>query len=58
MSEEGASTQLSRQMQEPQCNISCPSVASQVMGKMPNFSTIGRDPAQRGRSHLNNGHLK
>ena len=33
MSVEGANTQLPRQMPEPQCNISCPSVASQIMGK-------------------------
>ena len=38
MSVEGANMQLHRQIPEPQHNISCPSVASQVVGKMPKNS--------------------
>ena len=45
---EESSTQISRLTSEPQCKISCPSVASQVLGKMPNSSTFSRDPTQRG----------
>ena len=35
-------------MPEPQCNISCPSVASEVVGKMPKFSTFIPDSTQKG----------
>ena len=45
---EGASMQLPRPMLEPQCDISSPSVALQVVGKMPNFSTFSGDYIQKG----------
>ena len=44
---EGASTKLPRPMSEPQCEMSCPSVASQVVGKMPKISTLSGDPSQK-----------
>ena len=45
---EGTSMQLSRPMPEPQHNISCLHVASQVVGKMPKFSTFSEDSTQKG----------
>ena len=45
---EGAITQLPRQLPVLQCDISCPSVVSQVVGKMPKFSTFCRDSTQKG----------
>ena len=47
MSVEGANMQLPRQRPEPQHNISCPSVASQVVGKRPKFSTFSGDSTQK-----------
>ena len=35
-------------MAEPKCNISCSSVASQVVGKIPKFSTLSGDSTQKG----------
>ena len=48
---EGANMQLPRQMPLPQHNISCPSdsVASKVVGKMPNFSTFSGNSTQKGK---------
>ena len=40
MSVVGTSMQLPRLMSEPQHDISCPSAASQVVAKMPKFSTF------------------
>ena len=40
--------QLHRQILEPQCNISCPSVASQSVGKMPKFSIFSGGSTQKG----------
>ena len=48
MSVEGTNVQLHRQMPEPQCNISCLSVTSLVVGKMPKFSIFSGDPTQKG----------
>ena len=45
---EGTNTHLPRQMPEPQCNISCPCVASQVVGKMPKFRIFIGDSTQKG----------
>ena len=45
---EGTSMQLPRPMSEPQHDFSCPSVASQVVSKMPKFSTFSGDPTQKG----------
>ena len=45
---EGANTQSPRPMSEPQCDISCPSVTSQVVSKMPKFSTFSGDSTQKG----------
>ena len=45
---EGTSTQLPRQITEPHCDISLPSVASQLVSKMPKFSTFSGDPTQKG----------
>ena len=45
---ESASTQLPRLMSESQHNIFCPSVASQVIGKMIKFSTFSDDPIHKG----------
>ena len=45
---EGTNMQLPRPMPEPQHNISCLSVASQVVGKMSKFSTFSRDSAKKG----------
>ena len=36
-------THSPRQMPEPQCDISCHSVASQVVGKTPQFNTLTGD---------------
>ena len=47
VSVEGTNMQLPRQMPEPQCNISCPSVTSQVVGKMPKFSTFSGNCTQK-----------
>ena len=44
---EGANTQLPRPMPEPHHNISCPSVASQVVGKMLKFSIFSGDSTQK-----------
>ena len=35
-------------MSETQHEISCPSVASQVVDKIPKFSTFSADPTQKG----------
>ena len=48
MSVEDRNTQLHRQIQEPKHNISCPSVASQIVGKMPKFSTFSGGSTQKG----------
>ena len=55
---EGTGMQLPRLMSDPQCKISCPSVASKVVDKMPKISTFSGEPTQKGRSHLNGGVLK
>ena len=55
---EGTSTHLPGLMPEPQCDTSCPSVASQVEGKMPKFSTFSGDSTHKGKSHLSYGLLK
>ena len=55
---EGTSTQLPRQMPEPQHDISCPSVASQVVGKMPKFSTFSGDSTQKGEVSFDQWALK
>ena len=44
---EGASMQLPMPMPEPLCDISCPSVASHVVGKMPKFSTFSGESTQK-----------
>ena len=49
MAVEGTNKQLPRPMQEQKCNISCPSVAPQVVDKMPKFSTFSGD-FQEGRN--------
>ena len=46
---EGTSTQLPWPMSEPQHKISCPSITSEVVGKMPKISTFRRDPNQKGQ---------
>ena len=38
---------LLRLMLEPQYGMFCPSVASQVVGKMPKFSTFSGDSTQK-----------
>ena len=43
----GANTQLHRQMPEPQCDISCPSVTYQVVGSMSKFSTFSGDSTKK-----------
>ena len=48
MSVEGTIMQLPKQMPGPQHNISCPSVDSQVVGKMPIFCTFRGDFIQKG----------
>ena len=55
VSVEGASMQLPRLMSEPQHNISCPSIASQVVGKMPKFSTFSEDPTRKGEVSFEQG---
>ena len=40
---EGMNMQLHRQIPQPQCNISCPSIASHLVGKMPKLSTYSGD---------------
>ena len=45
---EDTDTQLPRQMPEPQHDISCPSVVSQVVGKMAKFSTFSGNFTQKG----------
>ena len=44
----GTCMQLPRPMLEPQHDISYLSVASQVVSKMPKFSTFSGDPTQKG----------
>ena len=44
----GTSMQLPRPMSETQHDMSYPSVASQVVGKMPKISTLSGDPTQKG----------
>ena len=44
---EGVSMQLSRPASVPQCKSSCPSITSQVVGKMPKISTFSGDPTQK-----------
>ena len=39
---------LLRLMSELQCKISCPSIASQVVSKMPKIRTFSGDPTQKG----------
>ena len=58
MSVEGVNMQLPRPMTEPQHDIFCPSVASQVAGTMPKFSTFSGYSIQRGEVSLSNGLLK
>ena len=48
VSVEGANSLLPRQMPEPQCDISCPSVASKVVGKTPKLGTFSGDSTQKG----------
>ena len=48
MSVGSANMQLPWKRPEPQFNISCPSVASLVEGKMPKFSTFNGDSTQKG----------
>ena len=43
----GTSRQLPKLMPEPQSTISCPSVALQVVGKVPKFSTFSGDSTQK-----------
>ena len=45
---EGTSMQIPRLMSEPQHEISCPSVALQVLGYMPKTSTFSGDFTQKG----------
>ena len=45
---EGISVQLLRLMSVPQCKNSWHSVTSQVVGKMPNLSTLSGDSTQKG----------
>ena len=52
---ESTNMQLSRPMLEPQYNISCPSVASQIVGKMPKFSTFTGDSTQKGEVSFEQG---
>ena len=40
--------QISRSTSVPQCKNSCPSVTSQVGGKIPKFSVFSGDPTQKG----------
>ena len=44
---EGISMQLLRPMSDPQCDISFPSVALPVVGKMPKFSTFSGASTQK-----------
>ena len=55
---ENTSMQIPRPTLEPQHKISSPSVASQVLGKMPKNSTFSGDPTQKGEVSLNNGFLR
>ena len=55
---EGTSIQLPRLMSEPQCNISCPSIASQVVCKMAKFSIFSGDPTQKGEVSFEQGPLR
>ena len=48
VSVEGTSMQLPWPMSEPQHEISCPSVAPQVVGNVPKISTFSGDPTQKG----------
>ena len=48
---EGTSRQLPRQIPETQHDISCPNVASQIVGKTPKFNTSG-DSTQKGEVSL------
>ena len=48
VSVEGTSIQLPRPMSESQCNISCPSITSQVVGKMLKCSTFSGNPTKKG----------
>ena len=48
MLDEGTNTQLHRQIPEPQCDISCPSVVSHIVGKMSQFSIFSGDFTQKG----------
>ena len=52
VSVEGTSIQLPRPISETQHKISCPSVASEVVGKMPTISTFSRDLTQKGEVSL------
>ena len=52
MSVEGTSTQSPRPMPEPKHDISCPSVAWEVVGKMPKFSTFSGDSTLKGEVTL------
>ena len=47
VSVEGVRMQLPRLMSDPQHEIPCHSVASQVVGKMPKISTFSGDPTQK-----------
>ena len=46
--EESVSVQILRQTSVPQHENSCPSVTSQVLGKMPKCSTFSEDPTKKG----------
>ena len=48
MSVEGTSMQLPRPISESQHDISCPSAASQVVGRMPKFSALSGHSTQKG----------
>ena len=55
MSVEGTIMQLPRQIIEPQCDISCPSKESQILGKTKKSAYLVETPTKRGRFHLSNG---
>ena len=57
MSVEGTNMQIARQMPEKHHDISSPSVASQVVGKRPNFSAFSED-SRMWRSPFSNRPLK
>ena len=52
VSVEDTSMQLHRLISEPQCDISCPSHVSEVVGKMPKFSIFSGDFYSEGRGFI------